>query len=105
MTKTWAITTAAGVVLTMIVTALVTRVLTTYERGEAALTVDQIKVVLESEGLTTEAIKDAVASSMTTDIDGQTLTYGQALSKIDRQLAILETNQRTLTRAVESLAE
>jgi len=54
-----------------------------HERGATALTEDQIKEVLRE--------------VMVADIDGETLTYGQAFSKIDSRLRSIEGALTVLT--------
>jgi hypothetical protein len=55
-----------------------------FKAGEDALTEQQIKAVM--------------MEIMKADIDGETLTYGQALSRIDSRLSTMEGALETLTK-------
>jgi len=77
------ITTGVAAAVTLIVTLVVGSVAGVFARGTEALTEDQIKDVL----------KDV----MVADFNGETLTYGQALSKIDSRLTSMEAALTVLT--------
>jgi len=65
------ITTIASVTVTLLVTAIVGSLLGVFQRGSDALTEDQIKAVLKE--------------TQVTVIDGETKTYGEALSLINEE--------------------
>lgn len=58
-----------SIVATFLVTAVLATLLSTYQRGSQALTEDQIK--------------DVLAETQVTVINGETKTYGEALSIIN----------------------
>jgi len=79
-----------AVVATFFITALLGYLFSTYERGTQALTEDQIKKVLKE--------------SQVTYINGEERTYGEALSSLSTNQAVIISKLETNTRALEALA-
>ena len=82
MDKKTLITTAGTAVVTLLVTAIVGSFLGVFDRGQQALTEDQIKAVLEE--------------TQVTVIDGQTKTYGEALSLMNERQVRMDATLQAL---------
>ena len=84
------ITSAVSIVGTLVLGAIVGSFIGVFERGSDALTEDQIKKVLKE--------------TLVTVIDGETKTYGEALSGISTKLTIAETRLTAMEKALGALA-
>lgn len=76
MDKKTIIATAGGALVTLIIGAVFASLMGTFERGSDALTEDSIKKVLEE--------------TLVTTINGETKTYGEALSIINEKQIVME---------------
>ena len=76
-----------GAVVASIAMLFITQYLADKDAGDAAVTDDQIRSV----------IKDELAAALVVDINGETFTYGQALSKIDHNLTVVQQSLANLS--------
>lgn len=90
MDKKTIIAVAGSAIVTLLVTTIIGSLLGVFARGSDALTEDKIKAVLEE--------------TMVTTINGETKTYGEALSLINSKQITLEANQLSMQRALEALS-
>lgn len=79
MKKEWMWGIAASVAGAVVMLAL-TQFLADNKAGSDAVTEAQIKTLIQSE----------LVKAQTVDINGETFTYGQALSKIDHNLTVIQ---------------
>ena len=101
---------ALGAAATMVVGIVITSLLGTYKGGVDAAEEEHILQViteyhLANPQLTEDDIKRALAESQTIDIDGKTLTYGQALSMINTTTTEIQSEQKHMKEALERLTE
>lgn len=85
------ITAVVTAIAVLLATMIVDDGVETLEMGEKAATVEQIKAVLQE--------------VMVADINGETKTYGQILSSMDRRLTTIEADQSNMKDALKALTE
>ncbi len=76
-----------GAVVASVAMLFITNFLAANKAGADALTDDRIKLI----------IKEELALALTVDINGETFTYGQALSRIDHNLTVVQQSLANLS--------
>jgi len=77
----------AGAVAASIIVLLLTQFLASNKAGADALTDDRIRAIIGEE----------LTLALTVDINGETFTYGQALSRIDHNLTVVQQSLANLS--------
>ncbi len=77
----------AGAVVASIAMLFITQFLADNKAGADALTDDKIKAIINEE----------LVDALTVDINGETFTYGQALSRIDHNLTVVQQSLANLS--------
>ena len=103
--KESALPAAIGAAATILVGVAITSLLGTFERGAQAADEDFIKDVIAENTVSEEDIRRLLLESQRIDMDGQTLTYGQALSLINTNVIEVQAEQKHLKEAIEALTE
>lgn len=103
--KEHAVPAAIGAAATLVAGFIVGSALGTFERGAQAADEDLILDVIARETVSEDDIRRLLAESQTIDINGRTLTYGQALSLINNNVVEVKSEQKHLKEALEALTE